>query len=556
MAAEDKSDDVYLRIISGPAAGQEFPLKGAEFTVGRTESASIMIPDILISRNHARIFLDGESWKIEDLSSANGTWILGNQINEIMPLHMKTAVRVGDSLFEILRPQEAELDTSFISYRVQPITMESLTSDKTSLVVHRQASQEQRKLAAIYTLQSLLATIEDDTELYDQILETITDVIPADRTYLLRYIPDQDSLLPAAERDANSRVKVISDTFLSKSIISYVKESNEAILSNDALNDERFHGDSLSGYDVHSIICAPMHGKQQFCGLIYMMVTQVAHKFTEDDLKLLATVAHSAGMAIENRDLVERNIAAERMAAIGLAAASLSHYVKNILTSLEGSVSLLRMGIDATDGKLMNEAWDILSKNHKRLSTLVLDLLNLAKEDSVELGVYNLSDVVIEAVKLVRPAAAKDKIDIELNDQIYDEPIYAEIDSRGLHRVLLNLLNNALDAVRTRHKDSDEGGIKIDVRREKQGESVIIEVSDNGIGIPEQNLDKIFELFHTDKGETGTGLGLAVSKRIIEGHLGTITVGSEVGVGSMFTIKVPTRHHMTNTSVIDLKTFF
>ena len=545
-------DNTVLRIIGGPASGEEHVLEKNEYTIGRTASASLVVPDIMISRNHVRIYAENGDWHIQDLNSTNGTWIQGNRLSDIVPLPMKTAVRIGDTLFEVFRPEEEKkFDTSFISYRVAPITAESLISDTKSPI--DQVLREQKRLAALYKLQSLLTSQSGESELFNEILQIITEVIPVDRAYLLRYMSDQDCVAPVAEVDTNGPVETISDTFISNSIVDYVKEHHEGVLSEDVLNDERFTGESLCGFNVNTIMCAPMHGRQQLCGLIYMIGNQISHHFEQDDLMLLTSIAHAAGMAIENSQLVESNLKAERMAAVGTTAASLSHYIKNILGGLEGSVSLLRMGIDSSDDSMMNEAWETLDKNQKRLSSLMLDLLNLAKEDSIDLGVYDFCEVISEAVELVRPSAREYGIEIDFDSRgALEEPLLAEIDSRGIHRVILNLLRNAVDAVFERHHGTDQGRVGVKIKAENNGAIVVLTTVDNGHGIPPEQLDRIFEMFHTTKGDRGTGLGLAVSKRIVETHRGTVSVSSQVGVGTTFSVRLPTRHLDTNTSIIDL----
>jgi two-component system, NtrC family, sensor kinase len=551
-------EDTILRVVGGPAAGREIPVKGDKVSVGRAISADISIPDTVISRTHVILVRDGDGWKIKDLGSTNGTWVQGEKIKGEAELPLKTPVRIGNTLFELYQSKSQDelsataFDESLISYRVSPSSIESLTliGDSAVSQVHR----EQQKMAAVYRVQSLLTSVSEEVELYHKILDVVYDVIPADSSYLLLYSPDEDNLTPVVGRNKKGRVNVVSENFVSRSIVDYVKEKNESILSVDAPHDERFHSLSLCGFNVHSVMCVPMVGKQKrLCGLIYLSSMQSTREYTEDDLKLLTIIAHSAGMAVENNRLIEENIRSERMAAIGVTAAGLSHYVKNILNGLEGSVSLLRMGIDSVDESLMNEAWNILSKNHKRLSTLVLDLLNLAKDDSTEKAMYNIANIVVEIVELIRSQTREDKITIEMDEDLRGSEIYAEVDSRGIHRVLLNLINNAVDAVKDCKDDSREREIAVRLTLINQGEKIIIEVEDNGAGIPEDMQEKIFEMFHTGKGDGGTGLGLAVSKRIIENHKGKISVHSTLNEGSTFLIEIPTHLQDTSTGFIESK---
>ncbi len=533
---------VTLRIVGGPESGKEFRLTKVETVLGRSRAAEIMVNDTMLSRAHAKVKLTEHGWEVEDLGSTNGTWVRGKRIKEPAELAMRTPVRIGQTLFELYGPQEdtVELDERLISYRVEPLSASKLEEvsegkegDDEALV------RESRQLATIYRFQSLLSSNLSEKELFPKILELITEAVPADNAYLLTWSEKEQTMIPVAERNRFGPVKLVSDDYLSYSIINYVREKNESILSADPLHDERFKGEGMEGINVRSVMCVPMLGKNRLCGLIYVILTKPKRKYKEDELKLLNAIAHAAGMAIENMWLVENSLKSERMAAIGMTAASLSHYVKNVLNGLEGSISLLRLGIDNTDKEQMNEAWDILNKNHKRLSTLVLDLLNLAREDKLDIAAYNLGEIILETVDLVRQQCKEEKINLDLDEAIGKEPIEAAVDSRGIHRVILNLLNNAIDAVRERHHDSGEGRILIRVKSDPVKQTVEIMINDNGAGISAGKLDAIFDTFQSGKAEHGTGLGLAVSKRIVERHNGEIQVESDLESGSSFRVILP-----------------
>ncbi len=554
---EDSSavEEVIIRVVGGPAAGREIPVESDKFTVGRAVSADISIPDTVISRTHVAIRFDDSVWRISDLGSTNGTWVRGCKIDGETELPLKTPVRIGNTLFELCKYEKKEdesvaLDESLISYRVGPITAESIVfpGGKTE----HDVQQSRQRLKAIYQVQSLLTSVSDESELYHKILDVVDAVIPSDTSYLLSYSSDQDLFEPVAGRNHERRLNLVTENFISRSIIDYVKKNNEAILSTDAPHDERFHSNSICGLNVQSVMCVPMVGQNHLCGVIYLSATMTAKEYRKDDLTLLTMVAHSAGMAIENSRLVKENLRSERMAAIGVTAAGLSHYVKNILNGLEGSVSLLRLGIDGSDTKLMNEAWEILSKNHVRLSALVLDMLNLSKDDSADLAMYNVADIVIETVELVGAKARDEKIEIVYDENIRGASMFAEIDSRGIHRVMLNLLNNAVDAVRERYGKDGGGVVEAGLHLDTKGQIMNIEVTDNGIGIPENLRGKVFEMFHTGKGDRGTGLGLAVSKRIIENHGGEIIVDSQPGNGATFVVKIPAHATSSGNDTTDV----
>jgi signal transduction histidine kinase len=106
-----------------------------------------------------------------------------------------------------------------------------------------------------------------------------------------------------------------------------------------------------------------------------------------------------------------------------------------------------------------------------------------------------------------------------------------------MHQVIMNLLSNALDAVA-----AGEGLIRVECRFDADNHQSIIEVGDNGTGIPAPMMKHMFELFHSTKGNRGTGLGLAVAKKIVDEHEGSISVRSTPGQGTTFTIRLPVYH--------------
>jgi two-component system, NtrC family, sensor kinase len=543
-------EEYVLKVTGGPSAGKEFNLTASESTLGRAVTADISLADMIISRHHTSIYFEGDHWVVKDLESTNGTWLSGRRIKGPTPLPLATSVRLGNTLFEIDRvtrdPAPApSADKSMISVRVQPMTV-SRAGVQTSGII--EVNRDQQKLNAICQVQALLATTELK-QLYSRILEIICEVIPSDRAHLL-VMDDHDNLKPVAERDLAGVVPRVSSETLSKTAMNYVRERLEGVLCVDTSADVRFQSESISGLNIRSIMCVPILGTEALCGMIHLSVKKVDLNYAEDDLKVISAIACAAGMAIENRRLLDSNLRSERMAAVGLMAASLSHDVKNILSGLEGCVSLLRVSMDTKDEDLMNEAWEMLDGNHKRMSTLMLDLLNLAREERPPLLPHDLTPIMDEVVDLVAAQTRVENITVRIADASRGEQPMVDLDNRGLHRVLLNLLTNAIDAVRERHQGNGEGVVEVDWSFDLHTRAVTIRIIDNGIGIPEKEQSKVFDLFHTNKGKSGTGIGLAVSKQIIENHRGKIHIESEAGNGTTFVLRIPITQEDVITSFL------
>jgi signal transduction histidine kinase len=214
--------------------------------------------------------------------------------------------------------------------------------------------------------------------------------------------------------------------------------------------------------------------------------------------------------------------------------ADIAHELRSPLTNVRGYLEAIRDGIMQPDEKTIGTIYD----ETMLLSRLILDLQDLSLAETGQLKLYcqpeNLGDLITQAVTAIMAKAAAKKITmtIEMNEELPQ----AFIDIQRIKQVLLNLLTNALT-------HTPAGG-KIAVSVDKHGSFVAISVTDNGEGIPAEDLPLIFERFHrVDKSRTratgGSGLGLTIAKYFVEAHNGTITVQSEVGKGSTFTFTVP-----------------
>jgi signal transduction histidine kinase len=232
------------------------------------------------------------------------------------------------------------------------------------------------------------------------------------------------------------------------------------------------------------------------------------------------------------RQLIE----AERMAAVGQTVTELSHTIKNIADGLKGSIFVLGKGIELDNKKYLLEGWQMVEANVEKIKNLSLDLLNYGKYADVAFTRGDPNAPAREVVKLMQSKAAQLGVGLrmELDEKL--EPL--DFDPEGIHRCLLNLVANALDACQQddcAHKKkavivrtfvSESGGVKY-------------QVSDNGRGMPKEVQGKIFQSFFSTKGTDGTGIGLMMTKKIVDQHSGEICVSSEKGVGSTFSIRLP-----------------
>jgi signal transduction histidine kinase len=223
---------------------------------------------------------------------------------------------------------------------------------------------------------------------------------------------------------------------------------------------------------------------------------------------------------------------AERLAAIGQTIAALSHHIKNILQGLRSGSEILHMGLKEKNDHLVQQGWRVAEKNQAKIYDLVMDMLSYSKERVPAVEPTDLNAVVRDVFELLESRAKEMGVKLKLN--LAGNLPLVPVDPEGIHRALLNVVGNALDAVEGR----DNPHVIVGTRGDADGWVGIV-VADNGTGIAAAKIADIFKPFVSTKGAKGTGLGLAVSRKILREHGGDIDVHSQEGVGSKFTLRLP-----------------
>jgi signal transduction histidine kinase len=183
------------------------------------------------------------------------------------------------------------------------------------------------------------------------------------------------------------------------------------------------------------------------------------------------------------------------------------------------------------------KGWDIVRRNNAFLQDLVLDMLTYSKDREPECELVDINDLISSLADLMGMKAKERDVHISWTQNTSLRKVV--LDPKGIQRCLLNLISNAIDAC----AQKTEG--HVDISTSKISEHMFcICVADNGCGISEENRSKLFQMFFSTKGSKGTGLGLAVTKKIITEHGGEIEVESEVEKGTRFFIKLPLREEL------------
>jgi signal transduction histidine kinase len=247
---------------------------------------------------------------------------------------------------------------------------------------------------------------------------------------------------------------------------------------------------------------------------------------------VLALAAIGAIYAYERFVLLERRTRqAERMAELGSLTGGLAHEIKNPLSTVQLNLQLLQEDLDPKNpaySRILNRLQTV-HREAGRLREILDDFLRYAGRIELDRKPVDLNQMLEDLVDFFSPQAHVSRVQIRLRK--HPTPVVANVDDRLLKQAVLNLMLNAVQAM-----SANGGELMLSVA--PQGREAIIDVIDTGPGIAADVLDKIFHAYYTTK-KGGTGIGLAMAKRIADEHGGNIAVRSEVGKGSDFTITVP-----------------
>ena len=240
-------------------------------------------------------------------------------------------------------------------------------------------------------------------------------------------------------------------------------------------------------------------------------------------------------LRLAHQELIEN----ERLATIGETVTGLAHYIKNILNGLRGGMYKINSGMNRDQPLVLKDGWEMAQRNVEKISDLVLDLLSYSKEREPQRKRFNPNEIVLEVMESLHHLA--DDKGVKLSHSLDSNIKDCYLDPRGMHRVLLNLVSNAVDACvyDPDQSKSFEVGVKTRIEADEKGKDFIFfEVIDNGCGMNREVKQKLFNRFFSTNKEQGSGIGLLITHKIIQEHGGEISVDSEEGKGATFRVKL------------------
>ncbi|MCA9213327.1 MAG: FHA domain-containing protein [Planctomycetales bacterium] len=545
-----------LFVIQGRDQGKRFELENGTAQIGRDSNNTIKLHDTEVSRNHARIKVTDEGSEWIDDGSSNGSFVNSLRVTN-QQLKSGDRIQIGRTLMIYTGPTKAPAtaagDAVGIVGKKQNDSriIKSISQEEGSQLLGSFENDESPWLARarsnlqiMYRTALAVSHTLDIDQLLERIMELIFEWVDADRGCVMLVDRETDALIPKVRRDRKDETSE-NKLEISKTILDYVRANREGVLTSNARDDERWDmAASIVKLGVREAICVPMQGRYDMVGIIYIdtftppevsLQNPGKNKFSEEHLKLMVAIGHQAALAVEDTSYYSAMMQAERLAAVGQTIASLSHHIKNILQGIRGGSYLIEEGLKADDAEITRKGWGIVERNQDRISKLVMDMLTFSKEREPDLSPNDINEVVRDVAELMQSRASEMNVALEV---AVDEtmPILT-FDAEGIHRAILNIVTNAIDA--SSELEDRKGKVIIATSLDTEAQTVHIQVTDNGTGIGPDSIDKIFTVFESNKGNRGTGLGLPVSKKVVQEHSGEIRVDSVLNQGSTFTITLP-----------------
>ncbi|MCX7609766.1 MAG: GAF domain-containing protein [Anaerolineales bacterium] len=432
-----------------------------------------------------------------------------------------------------------------------------------SLLENRQLQQETearaRKLSLIHdVVEQTLGSLD-----VRQVAQTAAELIAKNFSYELTGIAlsegDDFKLIGVGGSACHALSQALQDTSfpVREGIVGRVLETGESLLVNDVKLDPHYL--PLPGWDAGSELCVALKDGETVLGAIDVESSRT-HAFTQSDVLMLESLAGILGSVIARArqyqdlrstvdelelarlELQQRMVAqqaaetrlfqAAKLAAVGEMAAGIAHELNNPLTTVIGFTELAFESPNLPDEVRSDLA--VVLQEAKRARSVVRRLLDFARQTESVRTRCDLNEIVADALMLTHHLLRTGGITVHTR---YTESLpWVSVDSNQIKQVILNLVHNAMHAM-------PEGGdlfIETFAQARRGHPGVAVSVRDTGVGIPQENLGRVFEPFFTTRADKGgVGLGLSVSYGIIVDHGGEIDVFSQVGQGATFTIWLP-----------------
>jgi signal transduction histidine kinase len=386
----------------------------------------------------------------------------------------------------------------------------------------------------------VLASVLDGERVAATVLDTLTDVMAIE--WALLAIEDPDGTLRCFARPGEKAAEahaVLGDAAPAALVTAALRTRRSRWVERGRRAAEGADGLGPLGRLGASVVL-PMRFESAAVGVLALGEKRSGAFYTDEDLQLLETLVNQCALAFTNArayEIIRRTqaelVEAERLAAVGELASTVAHGIRNPLAGIRAAAQVARE--DVEPGSPVGESLDDIIAESDRLEMRVRSILDLSRPGASDSTAGDVEDVLRGLVAAVKPRVPPQ---VRLVLDVADDLPAVRFDPQQVTEALEILVVNALDALQGRAHGEIEVRARVDRDGDRTRPLVAISVHDDGPGIDAARLQRVFELFYTTK-PTGTGVGLAMAKRLVERQGGTIDAASAVGEGATFTIRLP-----------------
>lgn len=384
------------------------------------------------------------------------------------------------------------------------------------------------RLHALIEASLALGETQDLQTLLRRILDLATEHVGADRGALFLRRPATGELIATIfHGDELEQIRLPSG----QGIAGVVAETAATVRIPDAYDDPRFDRtvDESTGYRTRSMLVVPLQLRNdEVVGVLEVLNKLEGGSFEADDEEFLKAFGAQAAVALETARLTEERIRGARLEAIGTVAANLVHDLRNPLSGIHGYSDLI---LQAPPAELLEQCVNGIRRQTKRMNHMVTSILRFVRgEELLLLSKIDMDEWLDEVVADLRAARQDERVEI-LRDG--ERVGCVRADPMALERLVDNLTRNAIEAMEA------EGRLRIGAHI--AGDDVVLEIADDGKGMTEAEAAELSAPFRTQGKSEGTGLGLGIVRRVVDGHGGSIAVECAPGSGTTFRITLPLR---------------
>lgn len=435
---------------------------------------------------------------------------------------------------------------------------------KTDLTLNKTQEELDKKITGLYTLQKisrLTSTTLDENEIFLRIDESLIADLGFEKCLIFIFDAQRRLSCKMEYSYVKSDAEKLQIDLVKEPLFEPVIQKGKTISTLNTPKHIQTRIDQL--FNVNYFVLAPILTQDGIAGLIFAGNKSGYSTLTEGDEELISILANQIGQSLENARLFEQvyhsrqeleNKVQMRTKELAQAldevrriskmksdfVSAVSHELRTPLTSIKGYASILMSGKLGEVSEAIKDRLDKINKHSDGLVNLINELLDISRLEAgkmeMKFELHPLQQIMESVADLLEPQLKEKKIELTLDIPKDLKPVF--VDAGQVERVFVNLTNNAI-------KFTPAEG-KINIKVFDSGEFIQVDVSDTGIGIAENDLDKIFEEFYRvdnpiNQTLQGTGLGLSLVKRIVEAHKGKIGVKSKLNAGTTFSFTIPKR---------------